>query len=110
MDTEELNNWYVKLKALLKQRKLKIWNGRPYCCHKPSDKRWSRSMEGHAYVCARTREEARRVIEEYCGIKPSANELRDYWSDGCWGDAMVGIEPECGLWISFGRDKPVRVV
>ena len=95
-------------------RELKIWNGRGICCRTDSDPRWKDvpwNRCGHAYVAAYSREDARRVIEEYTGEKPSVSELRDYWAEGCWGRAMDGIEVERGLWISFDeRSTPERVV
>lgn len=95
-------------------RELKCWNGRGYCCCVPSiDKRWRETRSGSnatVYVCGYSREDARRVIEEYCGTKPSIGEIRDYFSD-VWGVAMNGITPERGLWIQFNYlETPVRVV
>ncbi len=93
---------------------LKIWNGRGYCCIKPSDPLFSGMRPNgyvHAYVAAYSRADARRVIEEYTGIDPKETELRDYFSEGCWGNAMVNITPERGLWIIVGHNSdPVRVV
>lgn len=96
-------------------KKLKIWNGRGYCAQKPSDPIWQGVRSGayrHAYIAAYSREDARRVIEEYCGRKPPVSEIRDYFSEGCWGTSMSSITPERGLWIQIeGKaDKPVRVL
>ena len=92
-------------------KQIKVWNGRAYCCKNWSDPRWFKNHFGAdcAFVAAYSREDARRVIEEYCGKKPSVAELRDYWSP-CWGNPMKGVEPERGLWIQFEHtQKPVRV-
>ena len=96
-------------------KKLKIWNGRGYCCYKPNDPKWS-ALNGkhnaHAYVAAYSRADARRVIHEYCGFMPPDSEIRDYWSEGAWGKSMEGVIPERGLWIQFDRhnSKPERVL
>jgi hypothetical protein len=91
---------------------LKLWNGRAYCCFKPSDKRWKGSERGasHAYVAAYSVADALRVITEYCGHSPGRTEITKYWNEGCWGNSMDGVEPERGMWIAFERGEPVRVV
>jgi hypothetical protein len=91
---------------------MKVWNGRGYCCRTSNDNRWdkiSHNVSVHANVCAKSREDARRVIEEYTGTKPSVSELRDYWSP-VWGYSMDGIEPVRGLWLEFDPGKPVKVI
>ena len=94
-------------------RKLKVWNGRGYCANASDrDERWKsckRNDPLHINICAHSREDARKVIEEYCGKLPSVAELRDYFSP-CWGNSMNGITPERGLWIEFEMNKPVKVV
>ena len=94
--------------------KLKIWNGGGLCCFKGGDPRWSaltHNQQPHAYVAARSRADARRVIEEYCGKLPADAYLRDYWSEGAWGIWMEGVLPERGLWLQFDpTGKPERVV
>lgn len=94
---------------------LKIWNGRGYCAHNPRDPLWQgirHNADQHAYIAAYSREDARRVIEEYCGRKPSLTEIRDYFNEGCWGSSMDGVTPERGLWIFIAgkTEKPVRVL
>lgn len=92
---------------------LKLWNGRGYCCDK-RDARWNalpHNRAPHAYVAAYSRADARRVIEEYCGRLPADSELRDYWSEGCWGNSMRDIPPERGLWLQWHHtETPERVV
>ena len=96
-------------------RKLRLWNGRAYCCRKPSDPFWKgvpHNEGGNAYVAAYSRADVRRVIEEYTGYKPGDTEIREYWSPDCWGNAMDGITPERGLWVSKGNynEKVTRLV
>lgn len=93
-------------------KKLKLFNGRGYCCLNREDPRWKGIPTNRnipASVAAYSREDARRVIGEYCGRMPSVSELRDYWAES-WGDMMEGITPERGLWLKFEAGKPpVRV-
>lgn len=91
-------------------KQLKLWNGRdPECT-------------GHFYVCAHSRAHASRIASEAYriikGLKSrtdvgdivTVNEIKDYWSEGCWGNAMNGITPEIGVWHSKGYpEKPVRI-
>lgn len=93
---------------------LKLWNGEGLItCRNNSDPRW-KDVEFNgsvkAFVAAYSRTDAARVIEEYCGRKPSDHELREYWSP-LWGMQMAGIAPERGLWLMFSRTgKPDKVV
>lgn len=93
---------------------LKIFNGRAWTCEKRDDPRWARmgtTDRVHAYVCAKSRADARRVIEEYCGRLPPDGELKHYFSEGSWGTAMAGVVPERGLWLRFGDfTTPLRVL
>jgi len=81
-------------------KNLKTWNGRWY----------ENNQFCHANVCAFSRADARRVIATYKGTYISDRELRDYWAP-CWGNSMIGIMPERGLWLetTCGISKPVRV-
>ncbi len=96
------------------KRELKIWNGRGTECINRADPRWKAKAHPsrvHAYVCAYSRADARRVIAEYCGRMPPDSELRNYFCEGAWGNGMEGVTPERGLWLQFDRsEKPVRVV
>ncbi len=97
----------------MKERKLKLWNGRGYDCRKFDDPRWKGidySKSPHAYVCAYSRADARRVVGEYCGHDLSDSEIKIYWSKDCWGNTMNGITPERGLWLEFERGKPIKVI
>lgn len=95
-----------------KQRPLKFWNGRGYCCKRADDPRWEKLRHNaapHAYVAAYSRADAARVIAGYTGRTPPDSELREYWSPA-WGNAMQGIKPVRGLWLQFDHTKkPVRV-
>ena len=85
-------------------KKLRCWNGR-----------WLDS-NGHdrINICAYSRADAIRLIEEYTGYKTRSlnSEIKDYWSE-CWGRDMNGITPERGIWFSNGygkkRIKPHKV-
>lgn len=94
-------------------KKLKLWNGRSYSCHKHDDPRWEEVRTGHIYIAAYNRADAARVMGEYLGRIPRGadHEIKTYFSE-CWGNPMDGIEPERGMWIAFGESwkvKPVRV-
>lgn len=94
-------------------KELKIWNGRGYCCRKTGDAHWAAirtNVDVHAYVAAYSRADARRVIEEYSGRDPGDTELKVYWCEGTWGNAMQGVTPERGLWLGFAPQKPERVL
>jgi hypothetical protein len=95
-------------------KKLKIWNGRG----------WGRSNYGrdgdklptsfyqfadHIYVCAHSKAEAIRMVND-CGTGHiSISEVNNYWSS-CWGTSMKDIEPELGIWATQkGNDKPVKI-
>ncbi len=93
--------------------RLKLWNGRGF------------GGIGHIYVCATSRQHAARL---YCEasqliwktigeihprtVANAANEIRDYFSSDCWGNAMEGIDAEIGLWYSGAtdREKPVKII
>lgn len=99
-------------------RKLKIWNGRGWGGQSRYDKDGNHIYDttgriwcDHAYVCAHSRAEAVRIINEAIGYwSMSERELKVYWSEGCWGDTMDGITPELGVWTqqSF-HHKPQRI-
>jgi len=85
-------------------KKLKIWNGRGWGTQKydkdgnfVSDPIGIKSCD-HAYVCAYSRAHAVRLINQVVGWQcVSDNELKNYWSEGCWGNTMEGITPEIGV-------------
>ena len=91
---------------------LKLFNGRDWDCR-----------GGHLYVaaysikdCAKLASEAYREVE---GLEDrpeievvTVNEIRVYWSKGCWGNSMNGIAVERGVWWTpqeHGPDKePIK--
>ena len=92
-------------------KKLEIWNGRGYSCRNHDDPRWKAGEYYHVYVGAYSRADARRVIEKYCGYLPPDAEIKDYFSKGCWGNTMDGVERERGLWVEFNTGtQPIKVV
>jgi len=98
-------------------KKLKIWNGRGWGGHRYDDKEnplydlTGRVWCDHAYVCAHSRAEAVRIINEAVGYDiVNDNELKVYWSEGCWGKAMEGITPELGVWTQASSNhEPIRI-
>ena len=100
---------------------LKIWNGRGWG-HRKYDKdgHFIPDPEGikncdYAYVCAKSRAHAVRIINEAVGYDAvSDSELKVYWSADCWGDHMKGVcdeeHPEIGVWTSQGYNyTPKRI-
>lgn len=86
-------------------RTLKLWNGRPYAVLESDD--WK---DAHLFVAAYSAADARRVCVEAGQRDPGATELSKYWSAGCWGNSMAGVEPERGLWVVRGiRGVPERL-
>lgn len=76
---------------------LKLWNGRlhPY---------------EHGYIAAYSRADARRVWHEALGEQRGTMiELTQYWSEGLWGNAMIGITPERGMWAQLSDRSIVRL-
>ena len=97
-------------------RKLRFWKGRILHIHNPNDPNWDESADnaGMAYICAHSRLDANRLIAEYTGKEPPANELKVYFDEGNWGSAMKAHAPERGIWIAFGptsaRKEPIRML
>jgi hypothetical protein len=85
-------------------KKLKIWNGRG---QSRGDK-----LEGHLYVCATSRADVVNLLKQVGYDRMNLHELDVYWSSGCWGNAMAGIAPERGVWITRKDDyaKPERLI
>jgi hypothetical protein len=80
-------------------KQLKLWNGRVYGVLPQSD--WKGT---HLYVAAYSAADARRLCLELGYADPGANEVKKYWSP-CWGNAMEGITPERGIWVSRGAGE-----
>lgn len=80
-------------------KKIKIFNGR-----------WG--IHGHAYVGAYTQNHAVELLNKVHdgqGLM-TLSELNNYWSKGCWGNSMDGIEPQVGVWVQDKWDDKVRRV
>jgi hypothetical protein len=81
-------------------KKLKTWNGGIYP--------WRGQ---HGYVCAYSRADAIRLMNEV-NIKRrlppiTDSEMKSGWS-ACWGNAMDGITPERGFWVTMKDGGPVE--
>ena len=83
---------------------LKIWNGRG---HGKYDKY-------HIYVAAYSSKQACEIIGIACelGYPISTTEINVYYSKGCWGNAMSGIEPtEPCVYVKkeWCNETPIRI-
>lgn len=87
-------------------RTLKIWNGRGH----------GKFDNGHIYVAAYTQKQAAELIAEACNSPwITTHEIRTYYSKGCWGNSMDGIEPtEPCVYAENSQDaykgKPKRII
>ena len=98
-------------------RPLKIWNVRGNgSAHK--------YRGGRFYVAAPTKKDAATMLAQlafpYYKERPTElpryingalHELSIYGTEGCWGNQMIGITPERGVW--FAKDynsKPEKIV
>jgi len=80
-------------------KKLKIWNGRGL----------GEYINEHFYVAAYTGKQAIELINSVIGWGMNANELRNYYNKGSWGNTMEGIEPtEPCLYVSLNNGKKVK--
>jgi hypothetical protein len=99
----------------MSERKLKLWNGNaqtfvPYKLAREKGLRHNSYV--HMYACAASRADLCRMIAEWTDAASRSlnGYIRDYWSEGAWGDSMTGITPERGLWIAFDYgSKPKKV-
>jgi len=83
---------------MIRNRKLKVWNGLV----------WLNRKQISSSICAYSQKDAVNLLNEL-GFSFTLGEFRDYWPP-CWGNSMDGIEPERGLWIEMERGKPERFV
>jgi hypothetical protein len=101
-------------------KKLKLWNGRLYHYDKANGKylghkdpfKSKLAMWTHCYVCATSE---KQIVEMFLKIGihgVTLNEIRVYWSKGCWGNPMDGVTPEIGIWASHDiyDEKPTRLL
>jgi hypothetical protein len=76
-------------------RSLKLWNGR-----------WFKHQ--HLYIAAYSQKDAvAAVTEVFPDARFTLHELQVYFSP-CWGNSMVGVEPERGVWVQTNRETPER--
>lgn len=109
---ESVNKWvrdFHDPREIAKRKGLKIWNGRGWNYHK---REYGRGAVEHWYGCAKSGAQMIRLIQHYqqTDYHFKRTELRDYSSEGCWGNKMEGIEPEVGLWVERPSGKIERVV
>lgn len=89
----------------LKEKKLKIWNGRGYAGFYNG----KRLEIEHFYVCAKTQKQAIELCAKM-GYTLTPREIREYWNPECWGIFMQNITPEIGLWVEMkGKPNPIRM-
>lgn len=100
-----------------KEKTLKLWNGRGYCCQTHNDPRWKTVGQNgnvHVFIAAHSMADAIRLVEAYTGYEHSssiASEIRVYFGKNCWGTSMDGITPERGIWIKFHENEaPIKVI
>jgi hypothetical protein len=86
-------------------RKLSVFAGRANHVQSSNDPIWEKTgpEKARIYICAHSRTDAQRLIEEYTGT-PSAppHEVRDYFSDE-WGYKMKNVERQRGIWVDPDR-------
>lgn len=78
-------------------KKIKLFNGR-----------WATYMGDHGYVGAYSQKHAIELCIQAGYTNMSLCELRTYWSKGCWGRDMDGIEHQVGVWIKKTFNSPVE--
>lgn len=80
-------------------KSLKLWNGRIY------------NYE-HGYIAARSVADAVRVAQEHLPLAQiTPHEIKVYWHANAWGNRMIGITPERGLWAEKQKTREiVRIV
>jgi hypothetical protein len=90
--------------------KLKIWNGRGW------DSAWlgrERRLTGveHWYGCAESKADLMRLFFQADPRVPmSLHEIKNYASEGCWGNTMEGITPERGIWVKRYNGQLDRLI
>ena len=81
----------------MKPKKIKLFNGR-----------WMKCIGDHGYIGAYSQKHAVELCIQAGYINMSLRELRVYWSKGCWGNPMNGVEPQVGVWVQETRHDPVK--
>ena len=94
---------------------LKIWNGR--ACGKymrQIDPKTNCYYDWHMYVAARSQKQAVELLNKACGCYLTVYEIKNYYAEGCWGNAMEDIdalEPCVYICENRGKDrKPIRIL
>ena len=86
-------------------KKLKLFNGRPYEVLGHDNTR-----DLHLYIAAYSVADLQRLCLEAKLSKPSRYEIAVYWNKGTWGNPMIGVKPERGIWKVVGwNGKPERL-
>jgi hypothetical protein len=79
----------------MRQRKLKLWNGR-----------WYRNQ--HLHIAAYSQEDAVALVGEvFPKSRFTLHEIQVYFSN-CWGNSMSTVKPERGVWVQTGNGTPER--
>ena len=87
---------------------LKIWNGRWYGRQEDADGiRYDR-----VYIAAKTMAEAIRMCAKVGNPQIDYHEMKNFFSQGAWGNSMADVAVEKGVWLGVRNDKskPVRVL
>jgi hypothetical protein len=73
-------------------------------------------LDGHLYVCAATKADAVRLLQQAGHKRMTLREFNEYWSHGCWGVSMEGVAQERGVWFTPKNQehdrnfKPIKVL
>jgi len=80
-------------------KKIKIFNGRLY----------GNGKMHHGYVGAYSVKHVVELCQQAGYSNVTIGEINVYWSKGCWGNPMAGIEPQVGVWVQEDRfQSPVK--
>jgi|SRR5271157_1290342 len=95
-------------------KKLIIANGRGDYGRNRTE-RFPKGFDGHLYVCAHSKADAVRLLQEAGYATMNIREFNTYWAKGCWGIPMDGIAQERGVWFQrenhgHAEGKPERVI
>lgn len=64
----------------------------------------------HGYIAAYSRADAVRIYEEFFGGRAVLPEIRDYWSEGSWGNQMIGVTPRRGMFAKTKDGSLVEII
>ncbi|MBB4861588.1 hypothetical protein HNP46_000399 [Pseudomonas nitritireducens] len=91
-------------------KELIAFNGPARAWKKAGDPAWGDAKNPTFYAAAHSKADLRRLISEYCGRTPSANEINTYWHEGSWGRKMDDVVPARGLWLDPDHFSNAAVV